>query len=414
MRPFTIPIKRRPSIALILGTRRGLRSTCGAPRAGQRIRLVTTGRSEPRVTPRRMGVPSASRSGRRNHGPCHDSSPRALHDPRLRHLLRRRVRRLVGPLPCWEIPLPAALRRLPAASGGGLLRAVFLLVLSYYFYASWNWRYLPLIFGSSTVDFFLARAIAREERPAPGAAMLGAHGRAQPRVPGLLQVLELRPRERAPPRRAPPGGHGAPADAGEALKVLLPPVGISFFTFESMSYIIDVYRGELEPHRSYLRYLLFVSFFPHLVAGPIVRPRELLPQLERPPSLTRGDGGRGALPHRGRLREEARHLRPARVEPRQPRLRAAGELLRARGPRRRLRLRGADLLRLLRATPTSRSGRRCSSAALPEELRRAVPGDQPRRLLAALAHLALDLAARLPLHPARRQPRLRPGRRTGT
>ncbi len=43
-----------------------------------------------------------------------------------------------------------------------------------------------------------------------------------------------------------------------------------------MSYVVDVYRGELPPHRSYFRYLLFVSFFPHLVAGPIVRPRDLL------------------------------------------------------------------------------------------------------------------------------------------
>src|SRR5262249_15961614 len=85
---------------------------------------------------------------------------------------------------------------------------------------------------------------------------------------------------------------GAPAPAtNEALKVLLPPVGISFFTFESMSYVVDVYRGELKPHRSYLRYLLFVAFFPHLVAGPIVRPRDLLPQLERAPSLTRAMGG---------------------------------------------------------------------------------------------------------------------------
>ncbi len=58
-----------------------------------------------------------------------------------------------------------------------------------------------------------------------------------------------------------------------------------------MSYVVDVYRGELEPHRSYLRYLLFVAFFPHLVAGPIVRPRDLLPQLERAPSLGREAGG---------------------------------------------------------------------------------------------------------------------------
>src|SRR6185295_13423499 len=66
-----------------------------------------------------------------------------------------------------------------------------------------------------------------------------------------------------------------------ALQIVL-PVGVSFFTFESMSYVIDVYRKDIEPHPSYLEYLTFVAFFPHLVAGPIVRPRDLLPQLARP------------------------------------------------------------------------------------------------------------------------------------
>src|SRR5262249_46016696 len=66
-----------------------------------------------------------------------------------------------------------------------------------------------------------------------------------------------------------------------ALEIAL-PVGISFFTFESMSYVIDVYRKDIEPHPSYLEYITFVAFFPHLVAGPIVRPRDLLPQLARP------------------------------------------------------------------------------------------------------------------------------------
>src|SRR6202042_2570730 len=58
------------------------------------------------------------------------------------------------------------------------------------------------------------------------------------------------------------------------------PFGISFFTFETMSYTIDVWRGELPPARRYLDYLLFVCFFPHLVAGPIVRPHQMLPQLD--------------------------------------------------------------------------------------------------------------------------------------
>src|SRR5690606_10901647 len=53
--------------------------------------------------------------------------------------------------------------------------------------------------------------------------------------------------------------------------------------FESMSYVIDVYRKDLPPHESYLEYLSFVAFFPHLVAGPIVRPKDLLPQLRQKP-----------------------------------------------------------------------------------------------------------------------------------
>jgi alginate O-acetyltransferase complex protein AlgI len=67
-----------------------------------------------------------------------------------------------------------------------------------------------------------------------------------------------------------------------ALNMVL-PFGISFFTFETMSYTIDVYRRNLAPARSYTDYLLFVCFFPHLVAGPIVRPEQMLPQFEREP-----------------------------------------------------------------------------------------------------------------------------------
>jgi D-alanyl-lipoteichoic acid acyltransferase DltB (MBOAT superfamily) len=60
------------------------------------------------------------------------------------------------------------------------------------------------------------------------------------------------------------------------------PVGISFYTFQTLSYTLDVYRGKLEPRRSFLDVALFVSFFPQLVAGPVERARDLLPQLERP------------------------------------------------------------------------------------------------------------------------------------
>src|SRR5262249_18426090 len=76
---------------------------------------------------------------------------------------------------------------------------------------------------------------------------------------------------------------GMHADA-PTLSVAL-PVGISFYTFQAMSYSIDVYRGDLKPTRNLLDYLLFIAFFPHLVAGPIQRPMILLPQVLAPGKL---------------------------------------------------------------------------------------------------------------------------------
>ena len=73
--------------------------------------------------------------------------------------------------------------------------------------------------------------------------------------------------------------------AAPMLKVTL-PVGISFYTFQTMSYTIDVYRGDIAPERSILRVALFVAYFPQLVAGPIIRPQHFLPTLERPWTIT--------------------------------------------------------------------------------------------------------------------------------
>jgi D-alanyl-lipoteichoic acid acyltransferase DltB (MBOAT superfamily) len=78
------------------------------------------------------------------------------------------------------------------------------------------------------------------------------------------------------------------------LDVLL-PVGISFYTFESLSYTIDVYRGNISPARSFSRFACFITFFPHLVAGPIVRASDFLPQLDHPPKLSARDVGEGTF-----------------------------------------------------------------------------------------------------------------------
>jgi alginate O-acetyltransferase complex protein AlgI len=153
------------------------------------------------------------------------------------------------------------------------IRLLFLVAASYVFYAHWDYRFLPLIWGSSTIDWLLGRAIGRSADSRRRKLWLVGTVVINLSVLGFFKYFNF-------------GVDNARALA-EALGVHLPestlrialPVGISFFTFESMSYVIDVYRRKIEPHQSYLEYLGFVAFFPHLVAGPIIRPRDLLPQL---------------------------------------------------------------------------------------------------------------------------------------
>jgi D-alanyl-lipoteichoic acid acyltransferase DltB (MBOAT superfamily) len=168
-------------------------------------------------------------------------------------------------------------------------RLWLLLLASYFFYAQWDPRFLLLIFASSSADWLLGNAIDQAADPrrrkqllvltvVMNLGVLGLFkyfdfGVAQ--MSALLSQLGLHPPE-------------------IALRLTL-PIGISFFTFESMSYVIDVYRRELPAHESYLEYLAFVAFFPHLVAGPIVRPRDLLPQLREAPRFDAGLASRALL-----------------------------------------------------------------------------------------------------------------------
>ena len=156
------------------------------------------------------------------------------------------------------------------------LRVLFLLGASYAFYAHYNWRFLPLIFASSTVDWLLGNAIARTSEPARRKRLLVVTVALNLGVLGVFKYLGFG----VDTARSLLGALGFhPPEV--VLHVAL-PVGVSFFTFESMSYVVDVYRRDIDPHPSYLEYLTFVAFFPHLVAGPIVRPRDLLPQISAP------------------------------------------------------------------------------------------------------------------------------------
>jgi len=169
------------------------------------------------------------------------------------------------------------------------VRLMFLLGASYFFYAQSGVTFLLLIFVCSTADFLLSHAIGRARNPSQRRAWLALTVVMNLGVLAYFKYAKF--------------GVDSALAALAALGVHLPapvisialPVGISFFTFESMSYVIDVYRKELEPHPSYLEYLTFVAFFPHLVAGPIVRPRDLLPQLARPPVWQEGEASSALL-----------------------------------------------------------------------------------------------------------------------
>lgn len=168
----------------------------------------------------------------------------------------------------------------------GRVRYLWLLAASYYFYMSWNRVYVLLLVFSTLVTWLGGLAVARlrgeEDRGraklvlfavlAANLGLLAYFKYANFLLDSLRRAMEL-----------------LSADGRLPVVDVLLPVGISFYTFQAIGYTIDVYRGSLEPERNLLRYALFVSFFPQLVAGPIERATNLLPQLRAVDSLTLWD-----------------------------------------------------------------------------------------------------------------------------
>jgi alginate O-acetyltransferase complex protein AlgI len=153
----------------------------------------------------------------------------------------------------------------------------FLLVASYIFYAFWNWKYVVLLFGTSVVDFAASHLIARAEGAARRRLWLVGALATNLGVLFTFKYYDFFAVEISRTLASVAGVHVEPT----LLRLGL-PVGISFLTFQEMGYTIDVYRREMAPARSLRDYLLFVSYFPHLVAGPIQRSAHLLRQLEQP------------------------------------------------------------------------------------------------------------------------------------
>jgi alginate O-acetyltransferase complex protein AlgI len=156
-----------------------------------------------------------------------------------------------------------------------VLRWGFLVAASFFFYGWWDWRFLFLIIASGLIDYFGARGIYRYPGRRKLFLVLSVLGNV-----GSLAVFKYSGfiAENMDHLMGLVGLESHMAENVPEFMLLL-PVGISFYTFQSMSYTIDVYRGLLKPTRNILHFFSYLSLFPQLVAGPIVRARDLIPQL---------------------------------------------------------------------------------------------------------------------------------------
>jgi alginate O-acetyltransferase complex protein AlgI len=152
----------------------------------------------------------------------------------------------------------------------------FLLAASYLFYGWWDWRFLCLMIGSTVIDYFIAIKIAEAKDPRVRKSLLTLSLVINFSILGFFKYFNF---------FADSLGHvlaGAGIKASLPVLLIILPPGISFYTFQEVAYIVDVYSGKLPASRSFLDYGLFISLFPHLIAGPIQRPAHLLPQVQKP------------------------------------------------------------------------------------------------------------------------------------
>jgi len=159
---------------------------------------------------------------------------------------------------------------------------LFLLFASYVFYGYWDWRFTPLLLLSTVIHFLAGKYIYLTADQKKRKWLLIASISSSLGILGffkyfnffidsagmLLTTFGLDPHL-------------------QVLRIIL-PIGISFYTFHPMTYTIDIYNGKLKPTDNFFDFALFVSFFPQLVAGPIVRAKDLLPQILKPRRVTRG------------------------------------------------------------------------------------------------------------------------------
>src|SRR5712692_9651020 len=176
----------------------------------------------------------------------------------------------------------------------------WLMIASYTFYGWWSPYYLLLLFGTSAIDYLMVVLMEQNQKTrklwliislVSNFGFLGFFkysGFITENLNFFLEHLGVALRLHDPVWYTNQvislfGG------GDKFFDQVIPPIGISFHTFQSMSYTIDAYRGTIQTEKSFVRFLTFVSFFPQLVAGPIERARNLLPQLQGQPKITRQD-----------------------------------------------------------------------------------------------------------------------------
>lgn len=163
-----------------------------------------------------------------------------------------------------------------------------LLVSSYVFYGWWDWRFLFLLFGSTVLDYFVARRLEREEAPGRRKAFLGVSVCGNLGVLGFFKYFDFFVESAATSLQWLGLNPNLPL-----LHVVL-PVGISFYTFQTLGYTVDVYRRNQKACQSFVDFGLYVCYFPQLVAGPIERASRLLPQIQSPRHSNPPDWNSGA------------------------------------------------------------------------------------------------------------------------
>ena len=151
-----------------------------------------------------------------------------------------------------------------------------LLIASYLFYAAWNPPFILLLWLSTFVDYFVGRALYHQENPYKRKLLLVLS------LIGNLGMLCYFKYGSFLLENFVTLVNSVGLEFHPAAPSIILPAGISFYTFTTLCYTIDMYKKKSEPVKSFLDFSLFVTFFPHLVAGPIVRPPQLVPQFETP------------------------------------------------------------------------------------------------------------------------------------